>query len=80
MLTIKGILTVYGANFAGLSSGVAVAIALVHLAGLALALWGVCRAFRRFFSASDLIVPVLATGIVINLAAYAFSIRPRHVV
>ena len=49
---------------------------LVHLAGLALALWGVCRAFRRFFSASDLIVPVLATGIVINLAAYASSIVP----
>jgi hypothetical protein len=76
VLTIKGILTVYGANFAGLSSGVAVAIALVHLAGLALALWGVCRAFRRFVSASDLIVPVLATGIVINLAAYIGSVRP----
>ena len=75
VLTIEGILTVYGANFAGLSSGVAVAIALVHLAGLALALWGFCRAFRRFFSA-DLIVPVLATGIVINLAAYVFSVRP----
>jgi hypothetical protein len=75
VLTIEGILSVYGANFSGLSSGVAVAIALVHLAGLALALWGFCRAFRRFFSA-DLIVPVLATGIVINLAAYIFSVRP----
>ena len=49
---------------------------MVHLTGLALALWGVCRAFRRFFSASDLIVPVMATGIVINLAAYMFSIVP----
>ncbi len=76
VLAMEGILTVYGAYFSGLSSGVAVAIALVHLAGLALALWGVCRAFRRFFSASDLIVPVLATGIVINLAAYTFSIVP----
>ena len=76
VLTMEGILTLYGANLAGLSSGVAVAIALIHLAGLALALWGVCRAFRRFFSASDLIVPVLATGIVINLAAYTSSIVP----
>jgi hypothetical protein len=76
MLTIKGILTLYGANFGGLSPGVAVAMAVVHLAGLALALWGVGRAFRRFFSTSDLIVPVLATGIVINLAAYIFSVRP----
>jgi len=76
VLTIKGILILYGADFAGLSSGVAVAIAAVHLAGLALALWGICRAFRRFFSASDLIVPVLATGIVINLAAYTLSLVP----
>ena len=75
-LTIEGIFTVYGAYFGGLSSGVAVALAVVHLAGLALALWGVCRAFRRFFSTSDLIVPVLATGIVINLAAYILSVRP----
>jgi len=75
VLTIEGILQLYGAAFAGVSPGVAIAFAVVHLAGLALALWGVCRAFRRFFSA-DLIVPVLATGIVINLVAYVFSVRP----
>jgi len=75
VLTAEGILHLYGAAFAGVSPGVAIAFAAVHLVGLALALWGVCRAFRRFFSA-DLIVPVLATGIVINLAAYAFSVKP----
>ena len=75
-LTAEGISTMFGAYFGGLSAGVAVAFAVVHVAGLALALWGVCRAFRRFFSASDLIVPVLATGIVINLAAYILSVRP----
>ncbi len=48
---------------------------MVHLVGLVLALWGVCRAFRRFF-ADDLIVPVMATGIVLNLAAYIMSITP----
>ena len=48
---------------------------MVHLAGLALALWAFFRAFRRFFSA-DLIVPVLAMGIVINVVAYIFSIVP----
>jgi hypothetical protein len=67
-----GIDTLYGANVALASSGVAIAIAVVHLAGLALAVWGFCRAFRRFFS-GDLIVPVMATGIVINGAAYVFS-------
>ncbi len=76
MVTIQGILIVYGADFLGMSPGVAAAIAVVHLAGLALALWGICRAWRRFFSASDLIVPVLATGIVINLAVYIPSIIP----
>ena len=75
MVTIQGILIVYGADFIGMSPGVAAAIAVVHLAGVALALWAVCRAFRRFMSA-DLIVPVMATGIVINLAAYIPSIIP----
>ena len=75
VVTLQGILILYGASFTGLSPGVAAAFAVVHLAGVALALWAVCRAFRRFMSA-DLIVPVMATGIVINLAAYMFSILP----
>ena len=75
MVTLQGILILYGASFTGVSPGVQVAFAVVHLAGVALALWAVCRAFRRFMSA-DLIVPVMATGIVINLAAYMFSILP----
>ena len=70
-----GVLTLYGANFIG-TSGVPLALALVHLAGLALALCGFFLAFRRFFSA-DLIVPVLATGIVLNVAGYVFSSVPR---
>jgi hypothetical protein len=77
-VTIGGIFTLYGAYFGGLSPGVGIAIAAVHLGGLALALWGVCRAFRRFFSADDLIVPVMATGIVFNLAAYMISVVPKY--
>jgi hypothetical protein len=75
-LTVEGIFILYGAFLGGMSPGVAAAIAVVHLAGLTLALWGVCRAFRRFFSTDDLIVPVMATGIVINLAAYMYSVIP----
>jgi hypothetical protein len=73
-VAVEGIFILYGADFGGVSPGTAV-IAAVHLAGLALALWGVCRAFRRFF-ADDLIVPVIATGIVVNLAAYVLSVTP----
>jgi hypothetical protein len=94
VLTMEGILNVYGADFLGISNlpgNVAVvasgglppwgaaALAIVHLAGVALALWGVCRAFRRFFSATDLIAPVLAAAIVINIAVYVVSIRPVNV-
>jgi hypothetical protein len=89
VLTMEGILSIYGADLFGVSAGnvggpasgslgttVAVVIALVHLVGVGLAIWGVCRAFRRFFS-SDLIASLLAAGIVINLAAYVFSIDPQ---
>jgi len=75
-VTVEGILIMYGAFFGGLSPGVAAVIAVVHLAGLALAVWGVGRAFRRFFSADDLIVPVMAAGIAINLVAYIVSVVP----
>ena len=51
-------------------------MAVIHLAGVILALWAFFLAFRRFFSTSDLIIPVLATGIVFNLAAYFLSSVP----
>jgi hypothetical protein len=75
VLTAEGILDLYGAGFSDASPGVEVAFAVVHLAGVALALWAFLRAFRRFFSA-DLIVPILAVGIVANLAFYILSVVP----
>jgi len=75
-IAVEGIFILYGAYFGGLSSGVAAAIAVVHLVGVALALWGFFLAFRHFFSAEELIVPVVAAGIVVNLAAYIFSVIP----
>ena len=75
-VTVEGFFILYGAFFGGMSPGVAAVVAVVHLAGLGLALWGICRAFRRFLSTDDLIVPVLATGIALNVAAYIFSVVP----
>jgi len=75
-VTVEGIFIMYGAFFGGMSPGVAAVIAVVHLAGLALAVWGVGRAFRRFLSTDDLIVPVMAAGIAINLVAYIVSVVP----
>jgi hypothetical protein len=85
--TVGGIRNMYGADFihisqngpfgpqlGGLPLSVGVALAALHFVGLALAVFGFFRAFRYFFDPGDLISPVLATGIVINVAAYVPSI------
>ena len=87
VLTLEGILNVYGADFFHLSNGsllgpglgglpmaAGVALAAVHLVGVGLAVWGFFRAFRYFFDPSDLISPVLATAIAVNVAGYSLSI------
>jgi hypothetical protein len=76
-LTGNGVLGLYGAGFSGLPLGAQTAIAAVHLAGLALAAWALCRALRRFFRCDDLLVQVLAVGILAALAAFVFSSLPR---
>jgi hypothetical protein len=89
VLTLEGILNVYGADFFHLSNGsllgpglgglplaVGVALAAVHLVGVALAAWGFFRAFRFFFDPADLISPVLAAAITINVVAYVVSVIP----
>ena len=92
VLTLEGILNVYGADFFHLSDGsligpglgglpmaIGIALAAVHLAGVALAAWGFFRAFRYFFDPADLVSPVLATAIVINVVAYVLSVVPVSV-
>jgi multisubunit Na+/H+ antiporter MnhC subunit len=75
-LTGQGVLGLYGADFFDMPFGPQMIIALVHLAGVILAGWAVCRALRRFFGCDDLLVQVLVTGIVVNLAVFAFSNLP----
>ena len=87
VVTLEGILNIYGADFfhlsqnapfgpdlGGLPMAAGVALAAVHLVGLALAVWGLFRAFRYFFDPGDLVSPVLATAIVVNVAAYSVSV------
>ena len=64
----------FGPQLGGLPLSVGVALAALHFVGLALAVWGFFRAFRYFFDPADLVSPVLATGIVVNVAAYVPSI------
>ena len=87
VVALEGILNMYGGDWfhisqnspfgpalGGLPLAVGVALAAVHLAGLALAVWGFFRAFRYFFDPNDLVSPVLATAIAINVTAYTVSI------
>jgi hypothetical protein len=89
VLTVEGILNVFAADFlhlskysllgpslGGLPMAAGIALAAVHLVGVALAVWGFFRAFRYFFDPSDLVSPVLATAIVVNVAAYVLSVVP----
>jgi len=70
-----GVLGLYGASFQGSPHGIALAFALLHLAGLALAVAGLVLALRRFFSGQDLICSVLAVAICVNMVAYLLSVR-----
>jgi hypothetical protein len=67
-----GLLTLFGANFGQLHSAAAVAFAIVHLAGLALVGWALCRVLRRPFAAG-LVDQILVVAIIVNLVVYLFS-------
>jgi len=76
-LLVQSICGLYGADLFGMSSiGLNGAIAIVHLVGLALAVWGFWLVIRRFFSCQDRIAQILAVAIIINLAAYMLSTTP----
>jgi hypothetical protein len=75
-LTGQGVLALYGADFFDMPFGPQMIIALLHLVGVILAGWAVCRALRRFFRCEDLLVQVLVTGIVVSVAVFAFSNLP----
>ena len=70
--TGDSLLALFGADFGGLHSGVAVAFAVLHLAGLALVAWALARVLRRWATAG-LVDQLLAAAIVINLAVYLFG-------
>jgi hypothetical protein len=75
----QGLLGLYGADFIHAPLGPQTGLALVHLAGLALAAWALGRALRRFARCDDLLVQVLAVGILTDLAAFVFSSLPRTI-
>ena len=77
--TFQGVLELYGANIYQASPGIEVVFTAVHLAGAILVVWAVVLALARFFRFQDLVIPVLALGIMLNLAAYLTSLRSHGI-
>ena len=75
-VAVESVLVLFGADFSGQQLGPQAASALIHLAGVALAVWATCRALRRF-GAADLVVQILAVTAVVLLVAYVFRGNPN---
>ncbi len=67
-VTGEGLLALFGAKPQG--PAVELAFALLHLAGVALVAWAICRVVRRFVSWPDLVSQVLLLAIVLNVLVY----------
>jgi hypothetical protein len=65
------VLTVFGANYAGLG-GVWLALAFLHLASVLLVVWALARVAWRFFGVT-LVDQVLAVAIVLNVALFVLT-------
>jgi hypothetical protein len=69
-VAIDGLLSMFGADFIG-QHGWNMVLAILHLIGVSLAVWGLLAALRRFFSwPGDFVSQVLVVAIVANLVAY----------
>jgi hypothetical protein len=75
-VAVQSTVVLFGADFSGHQTGAQIGIAVVHLAGVALAVWAAGRALRRFGS-QDLVVQVLTVTLIVLLAAYVVRGDPN---
>ncbi len=73
--TAHGIFVLFGADFFGRKVSFTAILILLHVAGLALAGWGVCAGVRRFARDNDLVNQVLVAGVLIGLTIYVLGQR-----
>jgi hypothetical protein len=70
-VTGEGLLALFGAKPQGPAAEMA--FALLHLAGVALVAWAICRVARQFVTWPDLISQVLLVAMVLNVLVYVPS-------
>jgi hypothetical protein len=71
-----GVLALFGAEFYRASSGLGLALSLVHLAGLGLAVAGGAVGVRRCARSEGPLVSVLTVGFLVNIGVYVLSTMP----
>jgi hypothetical protein len=77
-VAIDGLLYMFGANFIG-QHGLDAVLAVLHLVGIVLVLWGMLATLRRSVRwPSDMISQILVVAIVANLIAYIPSTLAAH--
>jgi hypothetical protein len=69
-----GLLTLFGANFFGLTLSLATGLVVVHLIGAVLAVWAICAGVRRF-TGDDVVSSMLTAGAL--MALVAFMLYPK---
>jgi hypothetical protein len=75
-MVADGVLRLFGAGFNAAPLGFDTLLSVVHLVGVALAAWALCRVIRRFFTFDDVIAQILTVGIMVQLIAYGISTLP----
>ncbi len=70
-VTGQGLLALFGAKPQG--PAIELAFAVVHLAGVALVVWALCRVARHFASWPDMLSQILLVAMVVNVVAYVPS-------
>lgn len=72
-VTFQAVLELFGANVWQAGSAVEVGFAALHLVSVLAVIWALGLALTRFFRSGELLIPVFAVAIVLNLGAYLIS-------
>jgi hypothetical protein len=74
-VTLQGLLELFGANVFDARPAIETVLVWLHLVGVVLVICAVGLALGRLFRPGELLIPVFAVAIVVNVAAYMLSLR-----
>jgi hypothetical protein len=74
-VTFQGVLELFGANVFNARPAIEVVFVWLHLVGVIGVICALGLALARLFRFQDLVIPVFAVAIVLNLASYMFSLH-----